>query len=219
MSLPEVVLPFACQPNVEYLSWMAHSPKVWIETRETFPKQTCRNRYAIMTATGPAVLTIPVKRPAGNNTPLSEVILDAPEKWVNLHWRAIESAYNKSPFFLYYRDYFEQIYHNPPEKLIDLNRQFLDVILKYSGIIKSYSFTNEYHKEYPTEIVDMRQHIMPKKATSQAFTIQQYKPYIQVFNETQPFAPNLSALDLLFNLGPETGSYLKNHCPGFSHDF
>ena len=219
MPLPKVVLPFACLPNVEYLSWMAHSPQAWIETHETFPKQTCRNRYAIMTAAGPVVLTIPIKRPAGNHTPLNDVIVEAPEKWVNLHWRAIESAYNKSPFFLYYRDEFEQIYRNHTEKLVDLNRQFLNLILKYCGINKSYSFTSEYHKVYPDEIVDMRQHIMPKKAIRHALSMDKFKPYIQVFAEIQPFAPNLSALDLLFNLGPETASYLKNHCPDFSHDY
>ncbi len=213
MSLPEVVLPFACLPNVEYLVWMAHASKVRIETRETFPKQTCRNRYAIMTAAGPAILTIPVKRPSGNHTQLNDVIVDAPERWVNLHWRAIESAYNKSPFFLYYRDAFEDIYQNPPEKLVDLNRQFLDVILKFSGINKTYTFTAEYHKEYPDEIVDMRQHIMPKKAIIHSFSIDNFDPYIQVFSEIQLFEPNLSALDLLFNLGPETASYLKNHRP------
>ena len=213
MPLPEVILPFACLPNVEFLVWMAHTSKARIETHETFPKQTCRNRYAIMTAAGPVILTIPVKRPAGNRTPLNDVILDAPEKWVNLHWRAIESAYNKSPFFLYYRDAFERIYRNPPKKLVDLNRQFLDTILKYSGINKTHSFTSEYHKAYPEGIVDMRQHIMPKKAITHAFSIDQYKPYIQVFAENQPFAPNLSGLDLLFNLGPETASYLKSHCP------
>ena len=214
MPVPEVVLPFACLPNVEYMVWMTHAPHVRIETQETFAKQTCRNRYAIMTAAGPAVLTIPVKRPAGNHTPLNDVIVDAPEKWVNLHWRAIESAYNKSSFFLYYRDDFEDIYRNPPEKLVDLNRQFLDLILKFSGINKTYSFSGKYHKTYPDEVVDMRQHIMPKKVSRHEFIIHQYKPYIQVFSENQPFAPNLSSLDLLFNLGPETASYLKNHFPG-----
>lgn len=214
MPLPEVILPFACIPNVEFLVWLAYTSQARIETQETFPKQTCRNRYAIMTAAGPAVLTIPVKRPSGNHTPLNDVIVDAPEKWVNLHWRAIESAYNKSPFFLYYRDDFENIYRNPPEKLIELNRRFLDLILKFSGINKSYSFTNEHYKTYPDEIADMRQNIMPKKAIRHKFSIDIFKPYIQVFAETLPFEPNLSALDLIFNLGPEAASYLNNHFPG-----
>lgn len=214
MEFPNVILPLACLPDVEYLSWMMHAPEALIEMHETYPKQTCRNRYIIMTASGPSMLTIPVKRPQGNHTSFKDIILDSPSKWVDLHWRTIESAYNKSPFFLYYRDAFEKIFRTPPEKLIDLNRQFLEVILKYSGINKSYSFTSEYHKAYSDKTKDMRQLIMPKKRIAHNFSIEKYNPYIQVFSEIHPFVPNLSALDLLFNLGPEAASYLLQHSPG-----
>jgi hypothetical protein len=214
MEFPKVILPLACLPNIEFLSWMMHAPEVLIEVNETFPKQTCRNRYAIMTAAGPSMLTIPVKRPHGNHTSFKDISVDLPSKWVNLHWRTIESAYNKSPFFLYYRDGFEMIYRNPAEKLVDLNRQFLDVTLKYIGINKSYSFTSEYYKNYPENVSDMRQHIMPKKMSTHSFSIKKYNPYIQVFTEIHPFATNLSALDLLFNLGPEAATYLLHHPPG-----
>ena len=36
-------------------------------------------------------------------------------------------------------------------------------------------------------------------------------PYIQVFKIKYGYLPNLSILDLLFNLGPESTSYLINH--------
>ena len=214
MGLPTVVLPFACLPNVEFLCWMAHAPQILIEIQETFPKQTCRNRYAIMSAAGPMVLTIPVKRPMGNHTRIKDVLLEDPSKWVNLHWRAIESAYNKSPFFLYYRDAYESIFRNPPEKLTDLNRQFLNLTLKFCGLIPTWSFTDAFNKTYPDDIADMRQLIMPKHPQIHRYSIGEYKHYVQVFSTTQPFIPNLSALDLLFNLGPESNDYLRKHHPG-----
>lgn len=214
MDIPPVVLPFACLPNVEFLCWMAHAPQAWIEVHETYPKQTCRNRYAIMSAAGPMVLSIPVKRPMGNHTPLKDVLREEPAKWVNLHWRAIESAYNKSPFFLYYRDAYENIFRNPPDKLIDLNRQFLDITLKFCGLNSSYAFTGEYYKIYPEEIADMRHFIMPKQPQLHRLSINHFKNYVQVFSAMQPFVPNLSVLDLLFNLGPEANDYLMSHVPG-----
>jgi hypothetical protein len=41
----------------------------------------------------------------------------------------------------------------------------------------------------------------------------QTKPYIQVFQAKHGYISNLSVLDLLFNMGPETINYLKNHPP------
>ena len=41
----------------------------------------------------------------------------------------------------------------------------------------------------------------------------QTKPYIQVFQAKHEYISNLSVLDLLFNMGPETLNYLKNHPP------
>jgi hypothetical protein len=34
--------------------------------------------------------------------------------------------------------------------------------------------------------------------------------YVQVFGDRHGFLPNLSILDLLFNLGPNTTTYLKD---------
>ena len=36
------------------------------------------------------------------------------------------------------------------------------------------------------------------------------KPYFQVFAQKYGFVPNLSIMDLLFNEGPDSISYLKN---------
>ncbi len=214
MEFPRVILPFACLPNVEYMSWMMHSPHALIEVQETFPRQTCRNRYAIMTAAGPLMLTIPVKRPEGNHTKFREVLLDDPAKWVNIHWRAIEAAYNKSPFFLYYRDAFETVFRNPPATLFELNRQFLSILNKYMGINPSLQFTENFIRNYPGEIADLRMLIMSKQNVTHLHSLRDYTPYVQVFAEKLAFAPNLSALDLLFNLGPEAADYLTNNYPG-----
>jgi hypothetical protein len=208
MELSPVVLPFACLPNVEYMSWMIHSAGLNIEVHETFPKQTCRNRYAILTAEGPFMLTIPVKRPGGNHTPFKEVLLDDPAKWVNNHWRAIESAYNKSPFFLYYRDVFEKIFRKPPDTLFELNFQFLNTLNQCFDIKPSFQFTTKFIRHYPPPVIDMRDLIMPKQDSAQQFPRQDYPPYIQAFSHKLAFAPNLSSLDLLFNLGPESVDYL-----------
>jgi hypothetical protein len=210
--LPSALLPTACFPDIEYFVWLLFSERVSIESQETFPKQTCRNRYRISTANGILTLTVPVIKPAGNHTPTYAIQVDLKENWNRIHWRAIESAYNKSPFFLYYRDDFEKILMNPPVKLIELNLEILRLCCKFAGISPVYDLSETFVKE-PQHMIDMRQLIMPKQPVRHEYTIHNFEPYIQVFSDRYAFIPNLSILDLLFNLGPDAGNYLKRHKP------
>ena len=58
----------------------------------------------------------------------------------------------------------------------------------------------------PSDVIDMRAAINPKGPAPDAdFTP---KPYYQVYIQKHGFLPNLSVLDLLFNMGPESIFYL-----------
>ncbi len=210
--IPPVLLPAACLPEIGFFCWLYHAPSVEIEIHETYPKQTCRNRYRIATANGPLILSIPVIKTDGNHTPLARVRIDKSENWNRIHWRAIESAYNKSPFFLYYKDDFERIFHNPPELLMDFNLTILKICCRFTGIKSEFTLSESYQR-LPAGLFDLRGLIMPKHPVSPDFFISHFESYVQVFSDRHEFIPNLSILDLLFNLGPDTGDYLKKHMP------
>jgi hypothetical protein len=210
--IPVLLLPLACLPDIEFFCLLQHAPKVVLEIHETYPKQTCRNRYRITTANGLLTLSIPVIKPLGSHTPTYAVRIDLSENTNRIHWRAIESAYNKSPFFLYYRDDFERIILNPPDLLIDFNLQLLNLCLKFLKIKPEFSLSDSYVK-MPSEMTDLRNSIMPKRPVKKDFMIGPFEPYTQVFPDRHEFIPNLSIIDLLFNLGPEAAGYLKRHVP------
>ena len=212
-ALPPVLLPAACLPDTEYFCWLAHASAVTIEIHETFPKQTCRNRYRIATSNGPQILSVPVNKPLGNHTPTAAVRIDRKSNWNIIHWRALESAYNKSPYFLYYRDHFETLFMHPPALLTDFNLRLLETCISLIRIPCTFKLTENYiHK--PEDMVDMRLNIMPKRPGPHQWSISGFEPYIQVFSEKQAFISNLSIIDLIFNLGPESADYLKKHRPG-----
>ena len=70
--------------------------------------------------------------------------------------------------------------------------------------------TTEYLQEYPVSVVDLRNAIHPKKKSNEPLAAPniKYSDYYQVFIEKYGFVDDLSILDLLFNEGPNSISYL-----------
>ncbi|MBR1784263.1 MAG: WbqC family protein [Bacteroidales bacterium] len=182
---------------------MARHNAVMIEVKETFPKQTCRNRTVIATAEGARTLTVPTLR--HNHSRTDEVAIDYSTRWNVQHLRTIQAAYAASPYYLYYADGLADILNTNHKLLIDLNQALLSWLLKHLGINTSTSQTVEFAPPKDTP-ADYRTAFSPKKQ-QQIFTP---KPYYQVFADRMPFLWDLSAIDLLMNLGPEANTYITN---------
>ena len=190
-------------PTVRYMSVLAKYGAATIEQYETFPKQTFRNRTTIATGNGLMMLNVPVSRPSGNHTTTAEMVVSYHEPWNIRHWRAIASAYNAAPYFLYYKDELEEILMHQYEHLLQLNEALLNYLLKKLKITCQLEYTQSFIKE-TAPYIDLRESLTAKK-DDPSIT---YPHYSQVFESRHGFLPNLSVIDLLFNLGPEAKSYL-----------
>ena len=131
--------------------------------------------------------------------------IDYSTNWQRLHINAITSAYGKSPYFSFYSEEILQILNQKHDKLLELNSKITNQILRILKQKKSIKNTTSFTKELPKDILDLRYSIHPKIPVN----IIIFKPYIQTFSDRFKFFPNLSILDLIFNLGPESISYLK----------
>lgn len=201
-----MIFPTSYLPPIEYFVWIYKEKKVLIERYETYPKQTYRNRCNIYQAIGLLNLIIPVSKPNGNRTLTGEILISNKESWQKKHWRAIESAYNKSPFFIYYSDQLHKYYQTKQVNLIDFNTQLLHFFLKKIGLSEiDIFFTEQYFKNYDTNI-DLRESLSPKKKVNNM----KFPRYYQVFESKYGFLPNLSIVDLLFNVGPQSKDYIQD---------
>ena len=192
-------------PPIIYFAYLQQFTNIQIEQFETFPKQTYRNRALILSANGILPLSVPVIRTKGNHTLTREMKISYQENWNVRHWRAIEAAYNASPYFLYYKDNIEKILMQRYEHLLDLNQALLQVLLKHLKITCQVTLTDDFAPDEKKES-DFRYSITLKKNISPTL----FPTYCQVFDSRMEFQPNMCILDLLFNVGPDAKSYLRS---------
>lgn len=180
-------------PCLEYFLEISRVKNILLEVNENYQKQSYRNRAAILTANKTLVLSVPVVN-NHKKTLMKDVLIDYSESWAKAHWRSIQSAYGKAPFFEFYEDYFYKVFMKKHDFLIDLNMDFLTTVLQLLGLQKSITFTEVYNREQRSDVRDLRSMIHPKKRASENFLEKKIR-YRQVFGEG--FADNLSIIDLL----------------------
>lgn len=177
-----------------------------IEWFEHLPKQTFRSRCVIYSPNGALTLSVPlVKR--NHRQIMKEVKISYDTDWLKLHWRTLESAYRRSPFFEYYEDDLLPLYMNKKHSyLVDFNEALQQKMMELLKLKNQYSFTAEYVKT-PSNKVDFRE-VFSQKDPALADTGFKVIPYMQVFESKQGFIPNLSIVDLLFNTGSKAINYI-----------
>lgn len=183
-------------PSPAYLALFEN--KVILEQHENFEKQSYRNRCKILGANGIDQLSIPVKK--GNSKQnIREVQIDYTQKWTNRHWRAIQSAYGKAPFFEFYSEEFKTIIYQGHKYLFDLNLDLLTLCLKFLQIDSKWELSSEFRIKDDNNSDDFRSLIHPKKDYSERYSYNP-QPYTQLFGKA--FVKDLSVLDILFCEGP-----------------
>jgi hypothetical protein len=183
-------------PPVDYLLEMKSADHVFVETQENYQKQTYRNRATILTGNGLYDLIIPVVR--SNVKQIKEIQIDNSDAWQRHHWKTIESAYNNSPYFLYYRDFLEPFFHKKSLFLFDFNLELLLLLRKLFSITNPISFTETFEIQ-STNMDDFRDFFLPKNRTFRQKKVQ----YPQVFSDRFDFAENLACIDYLFTMGTD----------------
>lgn len=195
-------------PPIQYYSKIVKNDDIIIEQYEHFGKQSYRNRCEIYGANGKLTLSVPVIKGAKKKILTKDIQIEYVEDWRKIHFKGIESAYRKSPFYEYYIDDIEPIFTKEYKYLIELNNNILEVVNEILEISPNITYSDDYIKD--TEgIEDWRDFIHPKESRRKEDNNFIVNPYTQVFSDKLGFEPNLSILDLIFNLGPESLMYLE----------
>ena len=180
---------------VQWYQQLYRSEGVFINPDEPYQKQTVRNHCLIAAPNGVQKLTVPIEHPSPTQhpSPISQIRISSHGNWQRQHWHALQTAYGDSPFFIYYEDDIRPFFYEDRwEYLFDYNMDIMKKMCELLDIQPNFV-------ETPPSPITQKPSLIPHHPT---------KPYYQVFRERHGFLPNLSILDLLFNMGNEAILFL-----------
>lgn len=182
-----------------------------VDVGEHYVKRSYRNKCSILSANGVMALTVPLSRASSDDADLTHAAMkdlkvSYDDNWRHVHWQSLVSAYNMSPFFEYYEDDIKPLFERKFDYLVDLNAEAMDIVNRLLMMDDVTINVSETYIPAQTVELDLRNQITPKTHLDDFCQ----KEYYQVFSEKYGFQPNLSILDLLFNLGPESRVVLRD---------
>ena len=199
-----VVAPLTYGGSITLWAYMAQASQVILEQHDHYQKQTQRNRLYIHGANGKLMLSIPVKHLGKmGHQAYKTVLIDNQFPWQAQHWKSIQAAYRSSPYFEFYEDEIAFLYKEQFPHLYAFNIAFFEIIHKLIRLSFPITFTESFEKEVTH--LDIRP-LQEVKTNG----VEAALKYTQVFDDKNGFIANLSVLDLLFNMGPESLHALKN---------
>jgi hypothetical protein len=191
--------------------------------------QRFSNRNKILTSTGVSWITVPIDKHQHFKLNKDVEIFNLP--WKEKHLKSILYSYSKSKFFDNYFEFFKKFYEKEWKFLIDLNITSLIKIIEFLGIKINIMRESEINvKGKSTErLVNICKNIgadtyisgkgLPGKKYMDEEMFEKngirlefnnYKPVAYDQNFTDEFVPNLSIIDMLFNVGPDSLKLIKN---------
>lgn len=192
-----------------------------------FVKRHWHNRNRIKTAAGPEWLTIPVISKGRYVQPIDTVEIS--ESWADKHWRAIELAYRRAPYFDALAGAARSWYERAAKErlLTEINVIFLTEIAKLLGIGTRIVRDTKYpasgakserllaiiraagadrYLSGPSARAYLDEALLANAGVDvEWMSYQGYEDYPQLYGT---FEPAVSVLDLLFNVGPEARRYI-----------
>jgi len=193
-------------PVVNWIKYSFQKKYIVLSSCEAWKKMSFRNRTVICGANGLVNLSVPIRQGRNQRTPFKEIEISYHENWQLNHWRGIVSCYGKAPFFDYYRFELEKLFNERHICLFDFNLAILEWLKKVLNFPAEIIIAgSEKINDYKQFVEDISNKWLPKNFQQDGEIVR----YAQVFEDRIGFQPNVSVLDMLFNLGPMSGDLFQ----------
>ncbi len=218
------------QPN--YAPYLGFFHKMWLadtfilyDTAQ-FSKNDFQNRSRVKTPRGPFWLSVPVLR--GSASEIRSKKIDTSKEWGARHWRTIQTNYSRAPHFESYQGDLDALYRRPWEFLAPLNEAFISFLAMSLGLharwlrasaldlpgglspsAKLAELVRRAGGDTYLSGVGGLEYLDPTAFRGMDLLVQDFRhpEYTQCWG---PFVPNLSALDLLLNIGGDAKDLVQS---------
>jgi len=214
------------QPN--YLPWPGLFSKIkqsdLFVITDTFElgTESLTNRNKIRTNTGWGYITIPIGRSI-HGTRICDITLPQESDWKKLHWTLIHHNYAKAKFFDLYQDFFRHLYETDYKYLCHINIDVIKYLLKCFNIEIPMLKASDMDIDSSLQKTDLmiallkkagadiylsgpsgRNYLEIEKFSQNNIGLKFFKYSPPIYEQRFPgFETNMSAIDLLFNVGPQ----------------
>ena len=185
-------------PNISYMSEIIKYKKLTWSLGGFYKKKTYRNKTFLCGPNGIIRLSIPVNKVGKTD---NEKSICYNQNWRLSHWKTILNCYSSSPFFDFYYSDIKKIFFEDYNVLSHFNIALTEKITSLLNFKLDFKKTIQIFED----INDNEKLIQIKSENGKKFP-----KYPQVFEYKFGFIENLSVLDLIFNLGPESNNYLNS---------
>lgn len=200
---------------VDNVQFVKRGPFGWIH----------RNR--VLTVHGPRWLTVPVLTKGRYTQTIDETRINNALPWPRKHWRTIETNYGRAPHFARYAPVLAAVYEKPWERLAALNAALIQALLAAFDIdvpvdVASAHGVSGKGSDYVLDLcrrfgadaylsgIHGRDYLDVARFRREGIDLR-FQTFTHPVYPQQgggPFVPNLSAIDLLFNCGPDSRAIL-----------
>lgn len=212
-----------------YLPWLGYFHRIAISNfhiildHVQFEKNSFTNRNKVRTKEGWCWLTVPLKTKGRfGNLYINQLEIANDSRFQEKHWATIRFNYAKAPHFAQHAPFFERVYGQRWDNLIVLMRELTNYLLDAFGIKTPLLFSSEMKVEGKKDelILNLcraveakiyisgplgrnylREDLFQEAGIKVVYHNYNHPTYPQVY---PGFEPYMSAIDLLFNCGPNS---------------
>lgn len=192
-----------------------------------YTRRDWRNRNQIKTPQGVQWITVPVCVKGKYHQLIRDTEIDG-QAWVEDHWKALTQNYRRAKHFDEIAAWLEPVLRAGHTHISELNRQLIEEICRYLGIMTRISWSWDYNlasgkterladlcaqaggTQYisgPSARDYIEPHIFADRGIQLGwFDYNGYPEYAQLWG---PFVHGVTILDLLFNCGPDAPTFMK----------